>query len=78
MDVAQTSNELGEISLPSEGYGEWIWQVTPKKSGVQYLTLRLFAPGSDGSDITLETFSEKIEVRVGFQYLVSNFVKEYF
>lgn len=78
MVITRTGNQSGEISLPSQGMGEWVWQVKPQKSGTQYLTLRLFVPGPGDSDITLESFTERIQVEVGVAYVVAGFVKDYF
>lgn len=77
MVITRTGNQSGKVSLPSEGMGEWVWQVKPQKSGAQYLTLRLFVPGSEDSDITLESFTERIHVEVGLTYVVAGFVKDY-
>lgn len=78
MDIRRTGSESGEISLPSKGVGEWTWLLTPRESGTQYLTLRLFVPGPNDTDITLETFRERIQVDVGVVYVTAEFVKEYF
>jgi len=78
MVITPTGNESGVISLPSQGIGEWIWQIQPQKSGTQFLTLRLYVPGPGESDITLETFEERIQVDVGLAYVTTGFIKEYF
>lgn len=78
MVITPTGNESGVISLPSQGIGEWIWQIQPQKSGTQFLTLRLYVPGPGESDITLETFEERIQVDVGLSYVTKGFIKEYF
>jgi hypothetical protein len=78
MDIQRTGSASGEISLPSEGVGEWTWLLTAHEPGTRYLTLRLFVPGPEETDITLETFREKIQVDVGIMYVTAAFVKEYF
>lgn len=78
MDVQGTGSENGEILIPSDGVGEWMWLVTARESGTKSLTLRLFVPGQDNTDITLESFHERIRVKVGVRYAAAGFVKEYF
>lgn len=77
MDIERADGGSGVLALTPDGFGEWSWLITARESGTQVLTLRLLAPGPDGSSITFETFTEEIEVQVGVGYMLSNVVKDW-
>lgn len=77
MDITATSGAGGVISLPAEGVGEWSWDITPREAGEKEMTLRLLAPGPEGSSIMVETYRETIDVQVRLGYVVGNAVKEW-
>lgn len=77
MDITATSGAGGLISLPAEGVGEWSWDITPREAGEKEMTLRLLAPGPEGSNIMVETYRETIDVQVRLGYVVGNAVKEW-
>ena len=77
MDITATSGAGGLISLPAEGVGEWSWDITPREAGEKEVTLRLLAPGPEGSNIMVETYRETIDVQVRLGYVVGNAVKEW-
>lgn len=75
--IERLNSTTGQIYIPPDGRGQWSWNITPTESGQKELTLTLFAPGQDNWDMNLETYTEPIEVRVGFWYAIGEWIKNW-